>query len=267
MMAAVALLPVATEKRQRQDLGRMARLEVVQQEQALKKRKAQTRKYGIAGAVIVAIIGLLLFLNRNGDSTSNVDVSASTTVVGPSTSLSGASTTSVSGASTTSVVGASTTVPSASTTVPNASTTAPAPVATIAPAALSSTKDLTKKPVVVISGQLPPPLLGVTEIVTGSGPEAKAGDKLSMQYVGVAWSTKAEFDASWGRGQPFEFVLGAGDVIKGWDQGLLGMKVGGRRQLVIPSELGYGARGTSGIAANETLVFVVDLLSVNGQKR
>lgn len=260
MMAAVALLPVATEKRQRQDLGRMARLEVVQQEQALKKRKAQTRKYGIAGAVIVAIIGLLLFLNRNGDSTSNVDVSASTTVVGPSTSLSGASTTSVSGASTTSVVGASTTVPSAS-------TTAPAPVATIAPAALSSTKDLTKKPVVVISGQLPPPLLGVTEIVTGSGPEAKAGDKLSMQYVGVAWSTKAEFDASWGRGQPFEFVLGAGDVIKGWDQGLLGMKVGGRRQLVIPSELGYGARGTSGIAPNETLVFVVDLLSVNGQKR
>ena len=238
----------------------MARLEVVQQEQALKKRKAQTRKYGIAGAVIVAIIGLLLYLNRKDDAPSNVDVSATTTVVGPSTSVSGVSTTSVSGASTTSVVGASTTVPSAS-------TTAPAPVATIAPAALSSTKDLTKKPVVVISGQLPPPLLGVTEIVAGSGPEAKAGDKLSMQYVGVAWSTKAQFDASWDRGQPFDFVLGAGNVIKGWDQGLLGMKVGGRRQLVIPSELGYGAQGNSGIAPNETLVFVVDLLSVNGQKR
>ena len=82
-------------------------------------------------------------------------------------------------------------------------------------------------------------------------------------YVGVSWSTGKEFDASWDRGNPFQFVLGRGQVIGGWDQGVQGMKVGGRRRLTIPPELGYGAQGAGGvIAPNETLVFVVDLVSI-----
>ena len=132
---------------------------------------------------------------------------------------------------------------------------------------MSKTTDLTKKPVIAITGDAPP-ILGVTDLVPGAGPEAKPGDKLSMQYVGVAFSTKKEFDASWNSGQPFEFTLGIGKVIQGWDQGLVGMKVGGRRQLVIPPGLGYGPAGSPPVVGpNETLVFVVDLVSVNGQTR
>jgi peptidylprolyl isomerase len=84
-----------------------------------------------------------------------------------------------------------------------------------------------------------------------------------MHYVGVAWSSGQQFDASWDRGQPFSFALGQGDVIAGWDQGVVGMRVGGRRRLTIPAELGYGSRGAGGvIKGGETLVFVVDLLGV-----
>ena len=94
-------------------------------------------------------------------------------------------------------------------------------------------------------------------------PEAKAGDTVSTHYVGVAWSTGEEFDASWGRGAPLDFRVGVGQVIQGWDQGLLGMKVGGRRRLEIPSELAYGSRGAGGaIGPNEALIFVVDLVGV-----
>jgi peptidylprolyl isomerase len=104
----------------------------------------------------------------------------------------------------------------------------------------------------------------VTEdIVEGEGAEATGGSKVSVHYVGVAFSNGEEFDASWNRGQPFEFKLGAGQVIPGWDAGVEGMKVGGRRKLTIPSAMAYGARGAGGvIAPNEPLVFVVDLLSV-----
>jgi peptidylprolyl isomerase len=85
-----------------------------------------------------------------------------------------------------------------------------------------------------------------------------------VHYVGVAWSTQKQFDASWDRSEPFEFRLGAGQVISGWDQGVAGMKVGGRRRLTIPAHLGYGAQGAGGvIKGGETLVFVVDLLNVN----
>jgi len=98
----------------------------------------------------------------------------------------------------------------------------------------------------------------------GAGAEASAGQKVSVQYVGVAYSTKKQFDASWDRGNPFNFTLGAGNVIKGWDEGVPGMRVGGRRQLVIPPDLAYGPAGYPPvIGPNETLVFVVDLVSVN----
>ncbi|HUH15879.1 MAG TPA: FKBP-type peptidyl-prolyl cis-trans isomerase [Gaiellaceae bacterium] len=106
--------------------------------------------------------------------------------------------------------------------------------------------------------------LGIDDLVVGEGEEAVPGTKVSVHYVGVAFRTGEEFDASWNRGQPFEFKLGKGQVIPGWDQGVAGMKVGGRRRLTIPSAMAYGARGAGGgvIAPHEPLVFVVDLLSV-----
>ena len=110
----------------------------------------------------------------------------------------------------------------------------------------------------------PPAELEITEITLGEGDEAIAGTQVTVHYVGVSWSTGEEFDASWNRGDNFSFGLGAGQVISGWDQGVQGMKVGGRRRLTIPPHLGYGAQGAGGvIKANETLIFVVDLLAVN----
>jgi peptidylprolyl isomerase len=106
--------------------------------------------------------------------------------------------------------------------------------------------------------------LGVDDIVVGDGDEAVVGKKVSVHYVGVAFSTGDEFDASWNRGQPFSFKLGKGQVIPGWDAGVQGMKVGGRRKLTIPSAMAYGARGAGGvIKPHEPLVFVVDLLAVD----
>ena len=103
----------------------------------------------------------------------------------------------------------------------------------------------------------------IEDIVEGQGEEAKSGAYVSVHYVGVAQSTGKEFDASYNRGEPLQFRLGIGQVISGWDQGVQGMKVGGRRQLVIPPHLGYGDRGAGGaIKPGETLIFVVDLLDV-----
>ena len=109
----------------------------------------------------------------------------------------------------------------------------------------------------------PPADLVIEDITVGDGPEAQPGQYVNVHYVGVAHSTGREFDASYNRGEPFAFPLGGGQVIAGWDQGVAGMKVGGRRRLTIPPELGYGSRGAGGvIAPGETLVFVVDLLDV-----
>jgi peptidylprolyl isomerase len=101
------------------------------------------------------------------------------------------------------------------------------------------------------------------DIVVGDGDEATKGSKVSVHYVGVSFVTGEEFDASWDRGAPFEFKLGAGQVIQGWDAGVAGMRVGGRRKLTIPSAMAYGASGAGGvIKPHEPLVFVVDLLAV-----
>lgn len=122
---------------------------------------------------------------------------------------------------------------------------------------------MTEKPEVDFPGGEPPTELQITDITVGDGDEATAGSTVSVHYVGVAFSTGDEFDASYNRGAPLEFPLGAGYVIQGWDQGVAGMKVGGRRQLVIPPHLGYGDRGAGGaIKPGETLIFVVDLLGV-----
>ena len=129
-------------------------------------------------------------------------------------------------------------------------------------AAESSGGEKTKPEVTVPKGA-PPKKLEVKEIEAGSGAEAKSGDEVTVQYVGVDYKNGQEFDSSWSRNEPFSFSLGAGEVIPGWDQGVEGMKVGGRRELIIPPSLAYGEAGAPpAIAPNETLVFVIDLLEV-----
>lgn len=121
-----------------------------------------------------------------------------------------------------------------------------------------------EKPVVVIPDGPAPADLVIEDLIVGDGNEAVAGRHVDVHYVGVAWSSGQQFDASWDRGSTFQFPLGAGHVIQGWDRGVQGMKVGGRRRLTIPSEMGYGSRGAGGvIKPNETLVFVVDLFGVD----
>ena len=123
--------------------------------------------------------------------------------------------------------------------------------------------DLARKPTVTVPDELPPDELQVKDIVEGKGRRARKGDRVTVQYVGVAWSTSAEFDASWDRGQPFTFQLGKGKVIPGWDKGVPGMRKGGRRELTIPAEMAYGAAGSPpSIGPNECLRFVVDLVEI-----
>jgi peptidylprolyl isomerase len=120
------------------------------------------------------------------------------------------------------------------------------------------------KPKVKVPSGAPPKQLETKELEEGSGTEAKAGDEVTVQYVGVDYKNGKEFDSSWSRNEPFPFTLGAGQVIPGWEQGVEGMKVGGRRELVIPPELAYGEEGRPpAIPPNETLVFVIDLLEVS----
>jgi peptidylprolyl isomerase len=125
-----------------------------------------------------------------------------------------------------------------------------------------ATPEPTKPKVAKPKGK-PPKKLVVRDVREGTGPAAQPGQLVQVQYVGVGFENGEQFDASWDRGEPFVFQLGAGQVIPGWDQGIAGMKVGGRRKLVIPPELAYGAQGSPpSIGPNETLVFVVDLLAV-----
>ncbi|MEX2106022.1 MAG: FKBP-type peptidyl-prolyl cis-trans isomerase [Solirubrobacterales bacterium] len=125
----------------------------------------------------------------------------------------------------------------------------------------SESESTQTKPKVEVPSGPPPKQLESEELVEGTGPVAKAGDEVTVQYVGVDYESGEQFDASWDRGEPFTFTLGAGEVIPGWDQGVEGMKVGGRRELIIPPELAYGSQGVGPIAPNSTLVFVVDLLA------
>jgi peptidylprolyl isomerase len=121
-----------------------------------------------------------------------------------------------------------------------------------------------EKPRVDVPADQPPSYqLEVDEIVVGDGEEAVPGRVVEVHYVGVSWKTGKQFDASWDRGNTFKFALGKGQVIKGWDEGVAGMRVGGRRRITIPPALAYGKRGAGGvIGPDETLVFVVDLVGV-----
>jgi peptidylprolyl isomerase len=122
-----------------------------------------------------------------------------------------------------------------------------------------------EKPEVTIPPDQPPSYqLEIEDITVGEGEEAVVGRVVEVHYVGVSWKTGAQFDASWDRGNTFKFKLGKGQVIQGWDRGVTGMKVGGRRRLAIPPDLAYGKRGAGGvIGPDETLVFVVDLIGIN----
>ena len=120
------------------------------------------------------------------------------------------------------------------------------------------------KPEIEIPDGPPSYQLEIEDIVEGEGAEATSGQVVEVHYVGVSWKTKQEFDASWDRGGTFKFGLGKGQVIPGWDKGVAGMKVGGRRKITIPPDLAYGPRGAGGvIGPNETLVFVVDLIGLS----
>jgi peptidylprolyl isomerase len=137
------------------------------------------------------------------------------------------------------------------------------PGPTPVPAPEGATTDLSTKPAVEVGEDPAPSTLEVSDIVVGEGEVACPGDTVLMQYVGVTYADGQQFDASWDRGEPFPFRLGAGQVIAGWDEGIVGMREGGRRQLVIPPDLGYGDRGAGAdIPPGATLVFVVDLLEV-----
>lgn len=140
-----------------------------------------------------------------------------------------------------------------------ASTTAPG---TTGPAATTPTSGpLSEEPKVPHAvGNTPPTHLVKQDLIVGTGAEAKTGSTVEVNYIGGLWKTGKVFDASWKRKELFKFTIGSGEVIKGWDQGFLGMKVGGRRVLVIPSELAYGPKGSASIPPNTPLTFVVDLL-------
>jgi peptidylprolyl isomerase len=126
----------------------------------------------------------------------------------------------------------------------------------------TSTEEKTK-PTVTVPKQLSPTKFAIRDVEEGTGAKAKSGDTVSVQYVGVGYDSEEEFDSSWSRSEPFSFTLGSGGVIKGWERGVEGMKVGGRREMLIPANLAYGSAGSPpNIAPNEALVFTIDLLSV-----
>ena len=152
---------------------------------------------------------------------------------------------------------------SSTTTTPPATTPASTvPIATISDPSPAGTID--QKPTITVPPGAPPTQLESKDLIVGTGPAVVAGDKATVQYVGTAYSSGKEFDSSWSRNEAFPFVLGQGQVIAGWDQGVVGMQVGGRRELIIPASLAYGAQSPgSGIAANDTLIFIVDLVKIN----
>ena len=124
-------------------------------------------------------------------------------------------------------------------------------------------EDINVKPVITVPQGVAPTELVIEDLVVGDGQEATVGMQVTVDYAGISWSNGREFDASWNRNDTFSFGLGAGMVIPGWDQGVQGMKVGGRRRLTIPPQMAYGSSGAGGvIGPNETLIFVVDLRSV-----
>ncbi len=188
--------------------------------------------------------------------------SAAVALCAATVALAACGTTSASGSSTTSV--ASSTAPAQSSAPASATPTTPSPVTTGTTATVDGVTvsgPANAQPTITVTpGQPAPTTLVSQDLIVGSGPEIKAGGSGTFQYVGALFATGQVFDSSWSRGQPISFSLG--QVIPGWQQGIVGMKEGGRRLLIIPPELAYGARAQARIPANSTLIFVVDLVKV-----
>jgi peptidylprolyl isomerase len=175
---------------------------------------------------------------------------------------SSSSSTTTTTAATTATTAATTATTAATTATTGGSSTTPSTYATISDPSAAGT--IGTEPTITVPPGSPPTQLQTKDLIVGTGPAAEPGDTVTVQYVGVAYSSKQIFDSSWSRGQPFQFVLGKGTVIPGWDEGVVGMKVGGRRELIIPPNLAYGAQSPgSGIAANDTLIFIVDLQKIS----
>ena len=219
---------MATAKRERQKAARRQKIEA--QQRAAKRRKTiQRSSIVVVIAIVIIVSAALLFRGKSTPTTT---------------------TTLAAGAANTTTLAVGTTT-----------TTAPvhfAPVASPSPAGTFG-----KAPTVIVPAGNPPTTPELTDLIVGNGQPAKIGQKLTVQYVLATYSTRKVIQSSW-TAQPYTFTLGAGQVITGWDKGLVGMRVGGRRELILPPSLGYGsvARG-GGIAANDTLVFVVDLLKIS----
>ena len=220
---------MATAKRERQKAARRQKIEA--QQRAAKRRKTiQRTSIVVVVAIAIVVSAALLFRGKSTPSTSAA-------------------------ATTTTSVGSTTTAP---TTTTSTAAVHFAPVASPSPAGTFG-----KAPTVIVPAGAPPTTPEMSDLITGTGPAAKDGQTLTVQYVLATYSTRKVIQSSW-TAQPFTFTLGAGQVITGWDKGMVGMRVGGRRELILPPSLGYGsvARG-GGIAANDTLVFVVDLLKIS----
>jgi peptidylprolyl isomerase len=201
--------------------------------------KAKKRRKQIRNAIIVAVIaGIVIGIVFLTSSNSPPKKSATTTTT----------TTTALTTTTTTVAGTTT-------------TTAPPTIGAIPAADLSPAGTAGKAPTVVVPSGSPPTQLESADLITGTGAAAKTGDALTVQYVLATYSSRKTVQSSW-TSQPFTFTLGQG-VIQGWDQGVVGMKVGGRRELIVPPSLGYGSTAQgSGIAANDTLVFIIDLVKI-----
>jgi peptidylprolyl isomerase len=204
-----------------------------------KKRRRQIRNTIIVAVIAGIVIGIV-FLTSSNNTPKKSATTTTTTTTAPTTT-------------TTTVAGST-------------ATTVPATIAAIPAADLSPAGTAGKAPTVVVPPGSPPTQLESADLITGTGPAAKTGDALTVQYVLATYSSRKTVQSSW-TSQPFTFTVGAtgaGSVIPGWDQGVIGMQAGGRRELIIPPSLGYGNSSPgAGIAADDTLVFVIDLVKIN----
>ena len=231
---------MATTKRERQKAARREKMERLQKES---KRRQTLRRWVIISIVGVMVLGTGAALFSGGSSTTTTTTTTTTLATTTTTMAQGSTTTT--GAVTTSTIAAS------------VSTFQPIPAADRSAAGKSGSE-----PTVTVPTSAAPTQMRSSDLIAGTGAAAKAGDTLQMQYVLATYSTHKVQQSSW-TSSPFSFKLGTGQVIKGWDLGIVGMREGGRRELIIPASLGYGAQSPgNGIAANDTLVFVVDLLKV-----
>jgi len=199
-----------------------------------KKRRKQIRNVIVVAVIAGIVIGIVFLTSSSSPPKKSATTTTTTTTTAPTTT-------------TTSVAGSSTTVPPAIGAIP---------AADLSPAGTAG-----KAPTVVVPPGSPPTQLESADLITGTGAVAKTGDALTVQYVLATYSSRKTVQSSW-TSQPFTFTLGQG-VIQGWDEGVVGMKVGGRRELIVPPSLGYGSTAQgAGIAANDTLVFIIDLVKI-----